>query len=437
MGSLKDRVVQINQAIVLSEAQNNFGFLVAALQKDKGIALTLDQSYMSKYDVADDLRKFVKDKTNKPPADIKPLLDPNKTITDITKEGQFDKLKEYLDGLSAADFEPPLANKFTSPSGVSVFPVPGKIANDPRRTGRVVVPGPSGTLAQTEVQKWMVNNSMLYGFVPYGDNALYYLGVEQIKSQLKGASDKNGELKKIVGKFLKNGQALSGLTTQAQAVIDNKLPDASIFPDPGNLEGIPNHGVMSNDKKILDLVVLDGQPVWRPAALAAIAMQAEAKKAGINLKVTSGFRPAFGKNVKVTTTKGRQITMTTQETLRRDKSRWVGRGSFSGSDEDFIFKAGSSKYSAATAPPGSSNHGSGIAIDFNVGGRNNFSPLNTANYVWLAKNAHRFGFVRTVGSEEWHWEYLPAKSKLGPYAVLSNKPANKWYSDLGLNNLTV
>jgi hypothetical protein len=437
MGSLKDRVVQINQAVVLSEAQTNFGYLTAALQKDKGIALTLDQSYMSKYDVADELRKFVKDKTNKPSAEIKPLLDANKTIADIVKEGQFDKLKEFLDGLSAADFEPPLPSKFKSPSGVDVFPVPGKISNDPRRTGRIIQPGPSGTLAQTEVQKWMVNNSVLYGFVPYSDNALYYIGVEQIKSQLKSASNKQDQLSKIVGKFLKNGQLLSSLTVSAQTVIDNKLPDAGIFPDPGNLEGIPNHGVMSNDKRILDLVVVDGQPVWRPAALAALAMQAEAKKQGVNLSVTSGFRPAFGKNVKVTTTKGRQITMTTQETLRRDKSRWVGRGSFSGSDEDFIFKAGSSKYSAATAPPGSSNHGSGIAIDWNVGGRNNFSPLKTANYVWLARNAHKFGFVRTVGSEEWHWEYLPAKAKNGPYAVLSNKESNKWYADLALNNLTV
>ena len=31
-------------------------------------------------------------------------------------------------------------------------------------------------------------------------------------------------------------------------------------------------------------------------------------------------------------------------------------------------------------------------------------------YVWLSKNATRFGFLRTVSSEPWHWEYLPDKA---------------------------
>jgi len=435
MASLKDRVYQIQQAIVLQEAYDKYQLLAGALQVDKGIALSLDQSYMSKFDVADELRKFVKDKTNKPPAEIKPLLDPAKTITDIVKEGNFDKLQDYLNNLSAAEYEPPIQSPFKSASGVDVIPLPNKTTQDPRRTGRVIKPGPVDVLKGTEIQKWLINNSVLYGFVPYADNALYYIGVDQIKNQLKSAGDKEAELKKIVGKFLKNASALSQLSLTAQKVIENKLPDASNFPDPGNLEAIPNHNVQNNSGKILDLVVIGGQAVWRPVALAFLAMQADAKKSGINLKINSGFRPAFGKNAKVVSSKGNTITLTTQETLRRDKSRWVGRSGFSGSDEDFVFKAGSSKYSAATAPPGSSNHGSGIAIDLNIGGRDNFQPLNTANYVWCCKNAHRFGFVRTVGSEEWHWEYLPEKAKLGPYAVLKTK--TKFYADLGLTNLTV
>jgi LAS superfamily LD-carboxypeptidase LdcB len=51
------------------------------------------------------------------------------------------------------------------------------------------------------------------------------------------------------------------------------------------------------------------------------------------------------------------------------------------------------------ARPGRSNHQNGIAIDFNV------SAQNGRVFEWLTKNAWRYGFIRTVTSERWHWEY--------------------------------
>lgn len=55
--------------------------------------------------------------------------------------------------------------------------------------------------------------------------------------------------------------------------------------------------------------------------------------------------------------------------------------------------------------PGNSNHQSGIAFDLDVKpGEGNL------NYAWLKANATQFGFIRTVKSEPWHWEYLPAKA---------------------------
>lgn len=50
------------------------------------------------------------------------------------------------------------------------------------------------------------------------------------------------------------------------------------------------------------------------------------------------------------------------------------------------------------ARPGYSRHQNGIAFDINQGG-------NT--YAWLSSNASKYGFVRTVSSERWHWEYRP------------------------------
>jgi LAS superfamily LD-carboxypeptidase LdcB len=52
-----------------------------------------------------------------------------------------------------------------------------------------------------------------------------------------------------------------------------------------------------------------------------------------------------------------------------------------------------------TAKPGYSEHQAGIAFDFNT--------RNKAVYNWLKKHAFKYGFVRTVHSEPWHWEYRP------------------------------
>lgn len=64
------------------------------------------------------------------------------------------------------------------------------------------------------------------------------------------------------------------------------------------------------------------------------------------------------------------------------------------------------------APPGTSNHGNGLAIDLNVGGAGFQSPI----YQWLAKNANKYGFINPRWArdrndpqwyldEPWHWEY--------------------------------
>ncbi len=55
--------------------------------------------------------------------------------------------------------------------------------------------------------------------------------------------------------------------------------------------------------------------------------------------------------------------------------------------------------------PGNSPHQNGIAFDLDVNG----GGSNPA-YLWLSKNATSYGFLRTVRSEAWHWEYLPAKA---------------------------
>jgi len=65
------------------------------------------------------------------------------------------------------------------------------------------------------------------------------------------------------------------------------------------------------------------------------------------------------------------------------------------------------------APPGSSAHQSGRAIDFYLGGKNSSANVAALRklpaYRWLLVNAIRFGFY-PYSREPWHWEYNPLSS---------------------------
>lgn len=187
------------------------------------------------------------------------------------------------------------------------------------------------------------------------------------------------------------------------------------------------------------LAVVDGQPVDETVANAFLQMREAAAKEGVKISISSGFRPAFGPNFTAKTSKNKTINITTQESLRRDKSRWKqSERSKYRSDDDFVMNAPASAYNPATAAPGKSNHGNGFALDLSTGSRVAFSKkLNDKVYVWMVKNSWRYGFVRAVNSEEWHYEYRPKESPNGPYAKVKPEGSNKnlYYPDLGLDNI--
>jgi hypothetical protein len=184
---------------------------------------------------------------------------------------------------------------------------------------------------------------------------------------------------------------------------------------PGLYKGNPVKG-----KPIeVQLCQIHKKPVNVKIADALLDMIEDAKKEGVNIKVTSGFRPAFFPNLNAKSESGIKVEAQSQEELYNQNCK-------------------NGKCSPDTAKAGTSKHGSGIAVDFNTGSRGkSFNPLNTKVYVWLVKNSWKYGFVRTVKSEEWHYEYYPdiAKSN-GPYAKLP-KSNQLFYSDLGLNNLRI
>lgn len=99
---------------------------------------------------------------------------------------------------------------------------------------------------------------------------------------------------------------------------------------------------------------------------------------GVNIRLNSGFR-----------TWDEQVVFRKKNIKDKTKIR----------DEDFLLNASSREFKPQTGKPGYSNHQSGTAFDFNTRDMNVFK--------WLIKNASTYGFVRTVKTERWHWEYIP------------------------------
>ena len=111
----------------------------------------------------------------------------------------------------------------------------------------------------------------------------------------------------------------------------------------------------------LPFTEIDGYRVAIRTAASFDRMRKDAAQAGVRLGVESGFR-----------------TYQRQAELYEDYLNGVGN---------------------PANPPGWSNHQNGIALDLNT--------HDAGVFGWLTKNAGKYGFVRTVPSEIWHWEYRP------------------------------
>lgn len=118
-------------------------------------------------------------------------------------------------------------------------------------------------------------------------------------------------------------------------------------------------GYSAGVARTICVATVDGKPVEVHTADAYLRMQSAARAAGVSLRIVSGFR-----------------TMAQQQYLYNQ----------------YLCCGGN-----LAARPGYSNHQSGLALDLNTS--------TSGVYGWLAANAGRFGFIRTVPSEDWHWEF--------------------------------
>ena len=182
------------------------------------------------------------------------------------------------------------------------------------------------------------------------------------------------------------------------------------------LDLIPGTFVTNGGTKI-QCCQINGAPVNVKIAGAWLDMVAAAKKDGVTLSIGSGFRSPYD-SINTKSASGVKVSASSQQSLY--DAYLAGRGNLA-------------------AKPGNSNHGNGIGVDTNAGGKSKgrFINVNQKVYTWLVKNSWRYGFVRAVKNEEWHFDYLPDLAKKGPYGRIAGTDANKFYSDWGLDKLTI
>jgi hypothetical protein len=130
-------------------------------------------------------------------------------------------------------------------------------------------------------------------------------------------------------------------------------------------------GYRSGTPFTITVVTVDGHPVERDTANAYYVMAQAAARAGVEIRVVSGFR-----------------TMAEQEHLY------------------YCYTSCSCNSCNLAARPGYSNHQSGHALDLNTSAR--------GVYAWLAAHGADYGFRRTVPSEMWHWEWWGGGPGGGP-----------------------
>jgi hypothetical protein len=107
----------------------------------------------------------------------------------------------------------------------------------------------------------------------------------------------------------------------------------------------------------IQVIHVGGKPTTKATGHAFLKMQGAANAEGVRLSLTSGFR--------------------TMEEQRHLYSCYVNHSCNNGN---------------LAAKPGYSNHQSGLALDVSTS-------------TWLSRNASKFGFVRTVSKESWHYEF--------------------------------
>ena len=178
-----------------------------------------------------------------------------------------------------------------------------------------------------------------------------------------------------------------------------------------------------------------------------MTMLKKAEADGVIIRVNSGFRPPLEDiylNNKLIQVSQKYLRIQNINKVSKYKNKfkepWLKHStvieSFKGYKVGDSVEVKSSWCKPTTAASFTSRHGKALAIDFVT------SKASNKQYIWLCKEGWKYGFIRTVKTEDWHFGYLPSYAKKGPTAKLSykyepgksyNKTKNYWGNVFGPN----
>lgn len=164
--SVKDSIIQLGNASIHRSVFDAFKQMQLQLLTDKGIELQVVESFVSKYDLIDQLRKLVKQKDKYP--EYKLLLDDSVSIDTIARNSNFPNFITFLDNLPGDEFEPPITSRVRSNTeSIQLYQTPNKLDLDPRRSAIYVKFGPTDVIHDSTL-RWLNQYAFEYGFIFYG-----------------------------------------------------------------------------------------------------------------------------------------------------------------------------------------------------------------------------------------------------------------------------
>jgi len=105
MSDIKQKLLQIGNAQIHEDVFKDFEQMSIALKNDRGIDLTVEESYLSIYELAEELRLLI---TN--PNQVQSFVDISglqldKSMDEIVKRGEFQKLLDTLNNLTRRNWQ--------------------------------------------------------------------------------------------------------------------------------------------------------------------------------------------------------------------------------------------------------------------------------------------------------------------------------------------
>ena len=291
-----------------------------------------------------------------------------------------------------------------------------------------------------------------YFFMPINSDNVEAVIIPQIgdivEIQFADVLKTHGHLVRIINSWIGAPITLEDLKTSAPDAFNQiNTPISSVFKaDQGPIatpakipadisKMAPGKRVQVGTGETINTIVVDNKLLDAKVTPHLVAMFLAAKADGIDFSpLTSGFRVGFIKDnltveelneltqgTKYKNWDGNPYPKFTSVGASQERLRYVNCGD-NGMDRDAKCRIATGYPVRPGAWKGKkkSGHMMGNGVDVKVGSwaggpssriKNARPDLLTKQYRWLSLNAWKYGFIRTVRSERWHWEYLPGKGQ--------------------------